>query len=747
MRRNQALLLIAALPLSSLSSCSNGNATKWSYTKEEMSSFASLQANLESGGGDQLVFSSDSNIPLFKQTLSSDALLVYDIDKAAKLMEEKGKEYADYSVLKEASLPVSNVSTPEEKDGFSVTFSSSDSSSYGMLIHPSYTLSGNYIMVSPYENDAELASDPQAEFEETYARTPFSWSDGGKFAWQLLSNIGTMLVGKAAGNPVAIASGIIGIISSLGESLSGGASIETVMNQLKETDRKIDELSQKIEKNTQQLSDEIVRAETLVDQTNLNTLNLAINDFATSCLAKIDEYNRNLADEVASYYRDLVKSSKTVKLVLTKNEEGEYSSASLTELGDSPEYNFTLTISEFPNAKAHLSKNSGIVEEGFVDEMGKDIDSAIASSSDVPEGLSKESLRSFVLAMIYEEFMQSYFSSNKTKAQEYNNLVIDLSKRISGSSGMISILNTYLSRLQCMYNFGSEIKPLARTISANLLETLDMNAARAASSRYFAKDSAKDLETYYKAARTAINDFYKNVSETPDAYSFTTSSSLSGGFYQTFYEPSYDNLGNHCTLTVEFAAEKVTMKRGSLTYIPTEMSKHHSISVAEHSRIAARWKLLRASGNVDANLDYIHYLNSASLIDKESLDAYSSLASLYKLSPSCYRILTGDRNERELNSSDSDTALICQKKGNPHGDYFQLDKTYAYSKTHTDSYWYGKTYEGSFVDASTGSSIGTQKIATWARYAEAHWYWTQDEFWAFSSPDETSYFFSVDLAE
>ena len=743
------LLVAGSMCLALLSSCANQNSTPagWAYTKEDMSDFISLEANLIDKGNNTLTFSNDRNVTLFTQDLSKDNVIVYDIDKASKILEEKNKDYADYSVLKEASLAISSIDTLKDKDGFNVTFSSSDSSNYGMLISSSVTSSKEYIMVTKAENDAMLASDPQATFEENYLKDGDSWEEGGKFVFQIFSNIAMVLVGASSDSPTAILSGVLGVLGTLGDTfLSSGATIQSVMDQLKETDRKIDELSARLEKNTQQLASEIIRTEALVDQTNLNTLNLAINDFATNCISPINVFNRNLADEVASYYKDFVNASQTVQLVLEKNSKGEYLSTSLTDISETSAYNFSLAIDSFPNAKAHLSSHNNIVEEGFMDELDKDIDAAIEAKTDLPEGIDKENLRGFVSAMLYEQFMKQYFSSHREKAQEYQNLVIDFAERVLGSSGKISILGTYLSRLECMYNFASEIKPLVRALAVNLMEILDMNTARAAEARLFAGDSYATLQSDYLSARKAIQNFYKNVTDMPDSYSFTTSASLTGGFYHAKYNTSYSNLGNHCNLSVTFSAEQVEQKEGSIFRTTDDMSKHTGISPNEHARIVTRWNLLRSSGTVESSGDYIHYLADSNVISSTYIDAAETLISLKSADSSCYRILTNDRTERDLHNTDSSTSLVCAAKGNLKDDYFELGKTYNYSKVHTDTCWAGKTYEGAFMDASSGASLGTQKICTWARYAEDHWYWKNDEFWSFTNRDAEGYFFLIDIA-
>ena len=711
-----------------------------------MSNFVDLKALLKNNDNNTATYSLTSNAPLFNKELSKDYVIAFDIDAVKDNLSKSKLDYADYSILKASSLYIDNINNTKELDGFDVTFKASSSKNYGLLIHPSITECNEYLMISKYEEDSSFDKDPQEEFEENYITSPVSWEDGGKFTYQIISNIGSLIVGVATDNPASIASGIFGILGTISESfLSKGASIEDVMNQLKEMDRKIDELSAKIDRNTQQLADEIVRAEAMVDQANLNTLNLAINDFAINSIGKINTFNRNLADEVGFYYRDYVKTSQTVKLVLTKNDKGEWESTPLGELGDAPSYNFSLTIDEFINAKEHLAKHSNIVEEGFMDELDKDIDTAISKKSDLPDGIDTEILRKFITSMIYEQFAKSYFSSHKDKAQEYRNLMIEYAERVSGMNGKIAILNSYLSRVQYMYNFASEIKANIRTICANLLSILDMNTARASEASLFAEYSSSELETKYKSTRETLQKFYENVKTMPDSYSFTTMAELTVGFFDCRYDLSYSNPGNHCTLNVDFTFNKLEMSGINVNVTKDKLSNHASISPIQHSRIATRWNLLRSTGSTDIESDYITYLANSGVLSKASVDAAHYLISLHQSLEIGYRIITSDRTERELNSGDTNLYMYCVGQGNPDGDYFIFEKSYGYRVLHDASCWYGRCLEGVFIDAASGTNLGTQRTATWARYAESHWYWSNDEYWAFKTFDNANYFFSIDV--
>ncbi len=762
MKNKINLLVVTSLALgltASLSSCGNTDSKKWAYSKEEMANFVSMNAILNQNEDNTQTFSADTDVKIFDYEIGEKDVIVFDIDKVKQELENSNKNYADYEVLKKASVKVLNIKNLDDQDGFNITFEGNQSSSstkkaantngevsnnYGMLLHSSITSSNNFMIVNKYEENKNSSKDPQASFEENYVSKGMTWEDGGKFTLELISNIAMILAGGASENAAAVVGGIMGIFTSIGENFGAKeATIKDVMDKLKEVDNKIDDLSKKIDKNTQYLADEIVRVNANVDQANLNILNSTINDFATNSISKINTFNRNLADELGNYYKDFVNKPNTIKLVLTKDSKGAYTSTPLTELNDSSKYNFEVGLSDFTNAKKHLAQNNNVVQTGFIDELKKDIVNALTNNKSVPSDLKVDDLANLIQVRIIESFYKSYFSSHKDKAQELRNLMIDYAERLSGLNSKTSIVNTYISRLQYMYNFQSEIKPLVRSIFTNLLKTLDINTAIASQACAFASYDASELEKDYKSTRTLIQKTYTENTQKADSYSFITSSTLEGGFYSSKYTTTYSNPGNNCSLKVNFNTKKLELDGATIKSSDDDLSKHNAITEASHLKISTRWNLLLKTGSITDKSDYIHYLESANVISSKAISAAEFLYSMKKMDTSCYRILTSDRSERDLNSSDSSLKLNCEAKGNPSGDYFTLNSEYNYRGKNEASCWAGKTFEGKFINGSNGTSLGTQKIASWARYAESHWYWNNDEYWSFTNNDAYNYYFLI----
>ena len=750
-KKKMIYLLVSSLAITltaSLSSCVNSETKKWAYTKDEMSDFIEMEAIQTNNSDNTITFSADTNVEIFDENIDKDDVIVFNKDKVKEELEKSNKEYADYSILKKASVDVVNVHSLDTKDGFDITFKTEDNSAnYGMLLYSKVTTIDKFTSVNKYEENKSIQSDPQAEYEEKYvSQKRATWETGGKIFTSIISGFVISGLGLKTGNPIAISNGLLGIFSTLMETTSDkGTSIKDVMTKLKDIDKKIDDISNKIDRNTQILQDEIVRTNANVDQANLNILNIAINDFATNAIAPINNFNRNLEDEVGNYYKKFISEPQTIKLVLEKNSDDEYTSIPLVEINDIGKYNFQIEISDFTNAKAFLAQNNNIVKDGFVGELQKDIENALNKSSNLSKDITIENYNTFIRSRILENFSKEYFSTHNEKAQEYRNLMIEYAERICGMNGKVNYLNTYLSRLQYMYNFQAEIKPLLRTFCSNLLKILETNGALAIQACTFAEYNYDELSKVFISARDGIQNFYETNKNKDDSYSFVTTSTLTGDLYISKYNVSYTNAGgNHPDLHVKFETYTIGKGENCVISYDSNISNHKGIAEASHLKISTRWNLLKSIGEASSDKDYVHYLTSNNVIASSGTDAADFLRSLRIIDSSCYRILTNDRSERDLNSNDSISLTCIAKGGKESSYYFSVGDKYTYRANREADCWSGKTFEGKFINASSGTSFGTQKICSWARYAEDHWYWSTDEFFAFSADSPNNYYFIVE---
>lgn len=747
MKAQKKGLLVLSVAALLLSSCGVEDST-WSYSREDMSSFASLTGEISNLGDGKAQYDVNPGVEILSRELTKDDVIVYDINKAAEIMATYNKSYADHAVIKSASTPVYNVTTSEDKCGFKVDFDWTTGVRYGMMVTSAATSTSEFIVVEPYEEEQTIVeNDPQAQFEEEYVIKDPAWGEGGSQVYSVITNIGVIVVAAFAASPVSIASGIFGILGTIFEAFSpSGPSIQDVLNKLKEIDTKIDELADALRRNTKQIEDDILYNDAMVNADALNNLTETLNTFTTNFLSPLSDINRNLGDQFSILFKDYVQNNQTVKLQLSKNSKDEWESVPHGEITNA-NYSFDLS---FPKAKAFITTHK-TVEDGFMDELNADIENSINRCTDLPSGIDKEVLAKFILSDIEESFFQKYYGDGSAKhfeeAQTYRNDMVKLAQRISGHNGWTSILTSYLDRLEYMYNFAKEIKPVVRTICANLLQVLDMNVAKAGLACEYAGINSKEMIDEYKTARENIQNLYKNIKEVKDSYSFTTGAALTGDFYRAKYSPSYSNPGNHCKLDVKFDFQKVSISGYyTVKFDEDNISNHYSLSYAQQTHLTTRWNLLRSIGQADASTDYIHYLKNNNVVSDSGLNAYNRLIDMGWITNDGYRILLNDRNERDLNSSDTSLGMTCVAKGNPGGDYYSENGHYHYREGHEADSWYGKMYEGTYLDAATGGSMGVGKIAAWARYAEDHWYWSDDEYWAFIDNTSGNYFFLVDIA-
>ncbi|MCQ2742269.1 MAG: hypothetical protein MJ239_03110 [Bacilli bacterium] len=746
MQKNK-LLLALSLPsiIITLASCSKAEEDRWSYTREDMATFVKAEGALYTEENGNYKMSVVSGIPLLGRALEKNDVIVYDIAASEKRMAEEKKSYADYEVLSSSKVTLSDVSSKDDLSSFTVSFAPKKESGvkYGVLINKNAVYNSSFMMVEQEKNHRPIViDDPQEQFEEDYVNTNCDTSSGWDFAYSLISNIGTIVAGALTDNYVSIWTGAMGILGTLTNSFSSSASIQDVLNMLKETDAKINELSDKIDRNTQQLADEIVRTEAAVDQATLTALGLAITDFANNSVSVIDTYNRGYSDVLSTKFKEFVKSAQTVKLGVKKGEDGKYSSIPLGNLKEA-DINLSIDINDFPKAKAFLEEHNNIVEKGFMDEFNADIEEAVKAST-LPEGLDVDRCSLFVEGMINQIFTKGYYSENKAKAQEIRDVMINYCQRMTGDNGAISMLSTYMQRLRYMYNFGYEVKKPITSICANLMYRLDMNVARAAEALMYAELTGEELQENFTKAREEIKKLHDQAKEIEDMYSFTTSSKLKGRFYSFAYNPYYTIKGNECKLHVDSALEYVSMEPGGegLVFTPTSFSERNPISSIENTRIATRYNLMKAFDESAMEKDYISYLAANQAVDWQASFTYEMMKNWRVIGPEACRILTNDYEEVSLGSSNTER-FTCVDNGNEHADFFEIGKQYTYGDRGSQ-FWSGKLFKGNFVDGITGSNIGTSVISGWARYAESHWYWSQDEYWAFRYNGNTNYFFMID---
>lgn len=748
-RINACLSLIIASSL--LGGCGTKE-DKWNYSREDFPLFIKYKGLLKHLEGKKYSYSISLGKGRVKESVKADDLILFNTTDATKKMNELKKEYLDYETLSSSSIKIENFKV-ENNSNINFTFEAdSKVNSYSVLLNKNATTFGNFVAVDNFMTK-ELFSDSSEDVikERNYINSEYEESEEVNFFFEIISNLGTSIIGGLTDNPVSVWSGIIGILQTLATSFGSSASIADVLHLLIETEQKIDDLSNKIDRNTEQLADEIIRTQAEIDKDLLEELNSQITGFVSDTVSKINDFNRSFADEVGDAYKNYISSgSLDVKLHIEKNEKGEYSCTPLAQLDES-DINLVIHITDFANSSKFLKDHGNIVEKGFTDEFNKDLDAAIAKESGVPSDLDKEILSKFVQGMISEMIAKAYYSNpdNKSKAQNLRDIVINYCDRLSGADGGKAILQSYVERLGLMFNFGSEIKESVTHICANLLFRLQTNVARASQALLYAELSSEELREHFLIAQDKIKEVHQNVMDLSDEYSFAIKTNLTSYFIKTGFNAYFTNKGNEPSYHADLYIKNLigNGEGGEVKEENSSYDKHHILNYIDHLKVATRLNLMKSFVEDLKDTVYIDYLQSRNIISHETYSAYQYVAHSEESFEDGYRFLGGDLVTATLSLSDSGYGLYCNDNGNPGGaTYFRTGYWFNYGTQRDGSCWSGTTYTSTIIDANSGQAIGNQKIFGYAKYFEDHWYWRNVEAWAFMSYPDGYFAFTLESA-
>ncbi len=583
--------------------------------------------------------------------------------------------------------------------------------------------------------------DEQLVFEEGYINSHFNYAEGGKFAISVISGIGNIAAGAMFDSPTAIVGGIFSIISAMNDQFNGssGPTIADVMNKLSEMDSKLDAMNDKLDKNHNELLSEEVRTQAKVDQVLLEQQEQALESFHNLQVIPLENFKRDFSDYIEQSYKSYVATEQTSEIYLSKDEKNQWTLVDVIDEGKPEQTKFSLTINDFKNAKECLENNYNVIVTGFMDNLNKDLDTAIADVS-LPNGLDKETYRNFVGANIIQRFTKKYYEDNHQKALDLRNLAINYATQISGKSTK-SVIERYINRLEYMYNFAGEMKAPLTGIFANLAHNLDVNVAIAAQACLYAEVSQEELRSEFITARDLIRKNFEGFSKLDDRYSFITNTTLASDFYRAYYSTGYVVKGNYPSFKAEFKCEQVSYD-GHVNFKDDDINSHYFVEAADQLRIYARMDIMRKIGVVKADT-FIAYLAAAKVVSEEAMRTYQRLIEMKWISEDALRILTGIHT-RDMNDSDKSLPMTCTDQGNPGGDYFSVGWQGNFRSTHSSDCWHGKMTETTYVDGVTGKVQDEKKVAAYATYSESHWYWGDDEYWSFVDNTAGNYFFILE---
>lgn len=746
--RNLSLLISLFISLTALSGCGSNN--KWNYSKQEAAKFFNLNGEVEAGPKNESnYFIIDEDYFYFKDKVNVDDVIVFnytDLQNRIETSNDNKDSYLSYDVISKSKSKVTSVEVSDNQHDLRVTFDGNDKDIYGLLVAKDATNVNNYLFSIANSSISEkLLSSEQSEFETKYLKSEKPGWNIAKTVINVIGNISQIITGYISKSPTAISAGIFGILTTLGDAFFGnsGPTLVDIYNKLVEIDAKLDAINEKIDKNHNQLLEEIIRTQAQVDRVLQEQYEANITAFNTDFLMPLGDFERNLSDYISQQYKEFVKTSQTLRLNYAKDEEGKWQHYSIKE-DPSELIKFDITIPEFPNASAFLKAHGNVVEKGFIDELNKDIDAAVekTAASARPQGLDPVLYRNNITEQIAEMFMNKKYSEDHQSALDLKNKFINFCSRITGQ-GSESIVKSYVDRMKYMFNFAKEGKDSYRSLLANLLYHLDKYAASASAACKYAEIAQKDLGEAYESARDYITKTFDELMKLDDKFCYQNGAVINGGFYQAKEHVWFTNCGNHPDFHEEINLYHVYSDNLGVKYDADNLNNHNFMNTAESIRIATRWRLMRENG-YSSDTKFVDYLVNAQVIDKKDLNGYVDLIARGWIRSDCWRVFTG-LSSRGLGDGDRNLYLTCTAKGGKSGsDYFDVNECYYY-KGHEDAeYWSGVMYETSYLNGDTGYVDNSEKkVCAYARYSEAHTLWINDEYWAFIDNPAGNYFFAI----
>ena len=722
-------LLFATITTCALASCGR---SKWEYSKKDASEFIELNAKVSKKDSEKYEMDITSENPVFKNIVYKDNILLFDLSKVNNV-----KGYMKYEDVKDHLIPISSTNESSNQ-AITIEFFDDDVTEIGVLVHKDSLKKNSfaYGVGRILSNKEEL----QTKYEEEIIKKKGGWDTANK-GIQMANYITSSILGYIANNPSVFAGGIFGLATTLGNAfLSSGPTLADVSKQLGVIDAKIDAISNQIDANQKEILDEFVRTQAMIDEVKVNQYNQNIQAFQTSYVKPIEDYLLIYKDSIEQYFKKYVSEPEIVCVYYGKDDILMKSEDDITNAEK-----FELSIPEFKNSIDYLKKNKEIVDDKFPLAMNKDIKAALNGVA-LPKGRSLD----LVIEDIYKTICDSVNQEVLTKENEvvhrdvlqFVNNFVSYAKAIAGIN-FESVINSYVSRLEYIYNFSFETKKIVRDLFAAIKLNLDQYLCVAQAACIAQKiNYTKEIGQAYMNAADYISSKYDGQMKVDDNYSYIAKNKIKGDLYHAYAEVSFTNCGNNPTFHASFEL------RNNLDYdganIHGKIVDVNSIRFVNYSNmraISTRYSLLR---NICATKEdtLIHYLAANNIVSYDGIDllyrVFNSGRTLYKLA----RILTS-YNIRDLRDSDS-FKLRCTCCGNNDGYYFNLGQEYKYrySDFNCESeYWSGKMAYGDIISSETGALDKENLVSAYARYSESHWYWSDDEHWGFNNDVFGEYFF------
>lgn len=728
-------IILFFLAIITLVSCGKD---KWDYSKEDVAKFAELTAEV-SKQDDVMKLTLTNDEPIFKSKIKKSDILLFEYAS----LRSTSTGYLSYKEIKNNTIKISNASVESSKK-LELTFSSPSINNYGVIIHKS-ALTNKYHAIGAANYIDSSNSKTITEYEEQLIAKKGTWSDMNS-SIQMANYVSQIILSVMTDNPISFAGGVFGVVSTLGSAyFSSGASLDSIAKQLDVVDAKLDAITNQIDENQKQILDEFVRTQAMIDEVKVIQYNQNITAYQTDYVKPINDYLLVYKDSIEQALRKYVSEERNVRVYYGEKEYNANDVIFASEEDISSATYVDFQISEFSYAKAYLKKNKDIVGDGFAKELNKDILAALDGVT-LPTGREK----SVVAEDIYKTLIDNINQDVLTKEDEtlHRDVLQFVSNFVSYANALAginfeSVINSYISRLEYIYNFHGEIKEIVRGLLASIKLDLDYYVSVAQTACIAQKiNYTSEIYAAYSAAADYISSVYESHKNINDNYSYCVKDNVQSGLYNSIAEVSFTNLGNSPTFHANFKLKtNIVYDGGTFRFDEVDVNE---ISFVDYSKVRAlvtRYNLIKSLGQTTSKT-FIDYLLSLQIISRKDYATLNSLFETGRTTDNTGKILTS-YSIRDLNNSDN-VIFTCECYGNPGGYYFSLNRTYKYRYTDdkvSADYWSGKIAYGDIIDGKTGTLNSSNKISAYAKYSESHFFWIDDEHWGFSDEHFGDFYF------
>ncbi len=737
------IFLVMAFMTIGVTSCKK---SKWTFSKSEAARFYELSANLkETNQGLELVVTSEEAV--FDSKIKKSNVILFDF---SALDQSSLSGYLEYSDIKNEMVSIDSIDVSSSKEVI-LSFEGEAADTYGVLIHKDATALDTHAYA--FANILDKSSDDKiiTEYEEQMIKSHGSWSDV-KAGIDCASYISQIVLGGLTDSPVSFAGGIFGLFTTIGgKAMGSSTSLDDVVQKLTLIDGKLDAISEQIDANQKQIIDEFVRTDAMIDEVKVIEYNQNIQAYQTNYVKPIVDYLLVYKDSTEQAFKNYVKMDSQ-SFVMYYGERDDDSNALLFETEDNVDNatSYEINVDDFSNSLSYLKNHKDIVGEDFYEYLSKDLANAI-SSNDYPKGKSNEELTQDMYETIannisYEVLALDDAALHKEVLQLLSNFTA-FANAIAGVS-FESVLSSYISRLQCIYNFSYEIKEQVRNLLASIKLNLDSYMCIAQNACFAQKiNYSKEIYDAYIGACEMISNTYDKVMSVDDNYSYVVGANITGGLYNAKASVWYTNLGNNCDFHATFDITKIDSFDGSEIHgSSVNVNDISFVDYRNNKGILTRYNLLKSLG-YSKSITYREYLKDNNILTRQMFDTLHSLFEGGRTVDYVGKIICS-YGIRDLNDSDNSLSLECICYGNPNGYFFHTKYRYNYRYSDSDAssqYWSGKMAYGDIIDANTGKIESDNLISAYARYAESHRYWFDDEHWGFSDDYFGKYSFILNV--